>query len=600
MKIGIWLATALLTAVSTIFLFVGDIRAENFTLSDEGIMMLHIGTYLGDARASLTSKKDVPGPGVEFEMYMPASKAFEGTLDMVCSNYDRYDRSGGPNEPLVGTKVGKYDSFELKFTLISINGKTTADAGGTLIVGAKIGCEGSRGGFRPMSLGFGEGQDTNAVSTTSNGGETISEIGFTAYIANISDWEPNGSTVKLLVEPVAGDAAIPEQAQRERNEAKGKYIYVDANASETGNGTSWDRAFKYLQDGLAVAKTGDQIWVAQGVYTPDRDRHTSRGKNVSFTLKNGVAVYGGFPRGGGKWEDGNPSAYQTVLSGDLKANDAEITTLKDLPSHTSREDNSIHVVTASGTDETAVLDGFVITGGNTQTKNPEKGYLTIDLMQGGGLYCRSGSPTITNCIFKFNSAEEGGAVYFWRGNPKLTKCKFIDNYAQDSGAGIYLSECNPAVINCVFSRNTALEKGGAIYNEFNKAIIINCTITKNYAYAGGGLYNQKSTPMLTNCILWGNTSRYGADEPAQVYGVKINAGHCCIQGLTAELGGTANIAKDPLLADIEKDGYHLSANSPCINAGDSNAVPDEATSDIDDNPRITGSAVDIGACEYAR
>ena len=33
-------------------------------------------------------------------------------------------------------------------------------------------------------------------------------------------------------------------------------------------GTTWENAYSDLQDGLAVAKQGDQVWVAAGVYKP--------------------------------------------------------------------------------------------------------------------------------------------------------------------------------------------------------------------------------------------------------------------------------------------------------------------------------------------
>jgi hypothetical protein len=49
-----------------------------------------------------------------------------------------------------------------------------------------------------------------------------------------------------------------------------KIIYVDDNASEGEDGTSWSTAHKYLQDALAVAESGDEIWVAEGTYKPDQ------------------------------------------------------------------------------------------------------------------------------------------------------------------------------------------------------------------------------------------------------------------------------------------------------------------------------------------
>jgi predicted outer membrane repeat protein len=579
------------TVVLVAFLFAGISIAEDFTLSDEGLMMLHVGTYYYGATASIIAKRDVPEPGVEYEIHFPGVKPNDSTLEMVC------DKFGDSNDPLVGVNVGKYDRFTLKFTLISIDGKTTSDAGGQLYVGAYVGCDGRRGGFRPVCIGFGENAEPNAISATSFSGEILSNIGFAVYIGDTNGWNSNGSTITLLVEPASGAVALPKTPESKPRNITGKVIYVDNAATGSNDGSSWANAFKFLQDAIALASKGDEIWVARGVYKPNQGKQPAKGERAAtFMLKSGVGIYGGFPAGGGKWEDSAPLANETILSGDIKGDDVKVDNPAMLLTDPTRSDNALHVVTASGADDTALLDGFIITAGNAPGGNdrwPKEPLPT----QGGGLYCKAGSPTISNCIFKLNSALFGGAVYFWRGNPMPINCRFIDNYAGDSGGAMHNEECNPVLVNCVFTRNLANEKGGAIYNEANKANIINCTITKNYAYVGGGIYNQKSTPTVTNCILWGNTSRYGADEPAQLYGVKVEAGNCCIQGMTEQLGGKNCFAKDPQITDPDTDGFHLSTGSPCIDAGDSKAVPDDVGTDIDGNRRITGAAVDIGATE---
>ena len=81
-------------------------------------------------------------------------------------------------------------------------------------------------------------------------------------------------------------------------------IYVDANATGANNGTSWGDAYKYLQDALTEAEPnqGIQIWAAQGTYRPDANTSNPGGTNdrtATFQLINGVAIYGGFPSGGG-------------------------------------------------------------------------------------------------------------------------------------------------------------------------------------------------------------------------------------------------------------------------------------------------------------
>ena len=53
-------------------------------------------------------------------------------------------------------------------------------------------------------------------------------------------------------------------------------IFVDADAGPGGNGKSWQTAFDDLQDALAAAQGGDDIWVAEGTYTPAPPHGTRR------------------------------------------------------------------------------------------------------------------------------------------------------------------------------------------------------------------------------------------------------------------------------------------------------------------------------------
>ena len=145
-------------------------------------------------------------------------------------------------------------------------------------------------------------------------------------------------------------------------------IYVDISATGAKNGSSWADAFTNLQDALKDYNCSE-IRVAQGIYRPDINSAYPNGtgdRTATFQLINGVAIYGGFPTGGGTMEARNPAAYQTILSGDLLGNDRQVAEPCDLLNDPCRADNSYNVVTATeiGTTQTTVLDGFTITGGN--------------------------------------------------------------------------------------------------------------------------------------------------------------------------------------------------------------------------------------------
>lgn len=443
-------------------------------------------------------------------------------------------------------------------------------------------------------------------------------------------------------------------------------IFVDDDATGAGDGSSWVDAHNYLQDALAASSNGDDIWVAEGTYKPDRGGGITPGdRTATFALKSGVALYGGFPSGGGDWGDRDPVAYETVLSGDLNGNDVPVADPGDLSDEPTRAENSYHVVTSSGNDNTAVMDGFTITAGNangadtydsgggmystasssgptltncTFTGNAAGAEpITTAGDDGGGMYS-TGAPTLTHCTFSGNAArDDGGGMCNRVGSPRLTNCTFSGNSAQ-SAAGMYNGGGTPRLTNCTFSGNAASPSayGGGMYNSESSPVLINCTFSANSAGMTGGIHNVwNGDPALTNCILWGNSDAGGTGESAQISTSPPRLPviyYCCIQGWTGSLGGTTNTGDDPLLVDADgsddtagtaDDDLRLSAGSPCIDAGDNDAVPEDVADldgdgdttepiplDLDGSLRFvddlattdTGSGtppiVDMGAYEY--
>jgi hypothetical protein len=123
--------------------------------------------------------------------------------------------------------------------------------------------------------------------------------------------------------------------------------------------------------------------------------------------------------------------------------------------------NSITVVIGSGTDNTAIIDGFTITAGNAEGLNEANELNEWD--SGGGMFNSNGSPTITNCSFLGNEAFFYGAgmCNINNSSPTITNCIFSDNVATSGlGGGMASFISNPTLINCTFSRNQAHDGGG--------------------------------------------------------------------------------------------------------------------------------------------
>lgn len=83
-------------------------------------------------------------------------------------------------------------------------------------------------------------------------------------------------------------------------------------------GSSWGNPYINLQDALEAAQSGDEIWVAEGTYTPmggkDSDNEEYP-REQSFQLKSNVSLYGGFKGYEDFIAQRAGDANRTILSG---------------------------------------------------------------------------------------------------------------------------------------------------------------------------------------------------------------------------------------------------------------------------------------------
>jgi L-ascorbate metabolism protein UlaG (beta-lactamase superfamily) len=322
--------------------------------------------------------------------------------------------------------------------------------------------------------------------------------------------------------------------------AFGKIIYVDDDATGANDGTSWENAYVYLQDALTDANSAEkpvEIWVAQGIYKP----HLSQvpileffWRSTSFELINDIVLKGGYS---GVIESDPDTRdigfYKTILSGDLYGDDVEVANPCDLMDEPTRAENSFHVVMANEINATAILEGFIITGGNADgpdcfnfslgggmynlDSNPaiiNCTFIGNTSRYGSGMYNQDSNPTITNCTFDGNTSRYGGGggiSNFKDSNPILTRCIFVCNYAGFGGGMANSYNSSPILTDCTFSENSSEDRGGGMENwENSSPTLINCIFTGNLAWSGGGMTNDiESSPTLTNCTFRRNLARDG-------------------------------------------------------------------------------------------
>ncbi|HJR81383.1 MAG TPA: choice-of-anchor Q domain-containing protein, partial [Anaerolineales bacterium] len=241
----------------------------------------------------------------------------------------------------------------------------------------------------------------------------------------------------------------------------------------------------------------------EGIYKPGTDRSST------FSLMGGIAIYGGFAGVETSRDQRDPSAHLTVLSGDLNGDDNG-NIASDEP---ARAENAFHVVSSGGNGNTAILDGFTISGGNA---NLDSGTHTA---RGGGMWNGNGSPTLTNVTFAGNTSLELGGGMFNENNsrPTLTNVSFLNN-SSEGGGGLANHRSTPILTNVVFVNNNASYSGGGALNlSESHATFTNVTFTGNSAFSfGGGMSSYDSNPSVLSSTFVYNTA-FGNDHPFHTY-----------------------------------------------------------------------------------
>ncbi|MHC1737085.1 MAG: T9SS type A sorting domain-containing protein [Ignavibacteriaceae bacterium] len=226
----------------------------------------------------------------------------------------------------------------------------------------------------------------------------------------------------------------------------------------------------------------------------------------------------------------------------------------------------------------AVVDGFTIRNGY----NPSS--------FGGGVNIISGG-TVQNCLITNNQARDGGGVAI-DNSGIVQNCIVRNNLASDNGSngyggGIRLLNGGTAR-GCLVYGNTSLNYGGGI-NIWNAGRIENCTITNNTAPNGAGVRCRNNSVMVNSISYFNTGLNWQTNGTGQSF-----SNNCTTPALPS---GTGNITADPQFVNAGANDYRLLATSPAVDAGINSGWTGGAT-DLNGNPRLFNTTVDMGAFEY--
>ncbi len=330
-------------------------------------------------------------------------------------------------------------------------------------------------------------------------------------------------------------------------------IYINDTTIYSGSGGSWEQALagnaescKYpgqtlLYEAMKDALPGTEVWITSGNYTTT----LSGNRNHSFSIGNGVKVYGGFTGDETSVNQRNYLSNPTIFDGNINSYDLST-------------DNAYHVFNinpaGSAYSDSALLDGVVIRNGYAGGASPAN--------EGGGLLINANTKLKGfNLIIENNSSggNGGGIKINAMARVSLENCRVEHNsmilgyngsyYYSASGCGIYNSG-KLSIKNSQIRYNNEGKLGSGI-NNADSLVLFNCTVDSNRVIlvrdvTGAGLYNsgfcsiRNSTVNHNKATLPGGGIFNNAGAVLWVSGSQVNANFSTATGGTQKGGGLSN------------------------------------------------------------
>lgn len=255
--------------------------------------------------------------------------------------------------------------------------------------------------------------------------------------------------------------------------------------------------------------------------------------------------------------------------------------------------------------DTVYYGGGIYVG---DTCRPKLEYLNIinnKADYGGGVYCKSGSPKITNVrISNNNASRDGGGLYSVGSKYGFTisLSKITNNVAIMGGGFLYSGDFDNRCLHLIdteISNNTATyvgkyghESGGAINCGNSRIIMENVTMVNNKGFNDfymGNYYLEIHNSIIYKTKIFLYSEHDTVNSTIVDYSNIENGQNNFILNNAKLTWGIGNTTASPQFVNENYADYHLKSTSPCINMGN----PDSIFYDSD------GTRNDIGAYEFS-
>ena len=330
-----------------------------------------------------------------------------------------------------------------------------------------------------------------------------------------------------------------------------RYVNV-SNATPASPYTSWGTAATNVQQAIDVSASGDEVWVAPGVYRSWTYLRIPDGKTLRLrSWVSRAAVL-----------DAQNQSTALIVRG----TNSEVSGFTVKNGFSSDYGGGIYLMAPSTVSNCLVISnrayggaGICVYASGTRVVNSTIQHNRARNSGGGVLFNNHSTGYVANCEISFNTASNGGGGVYVQYAGAISNCWIVDNQViTGSGGGVDLY-FGGRVANSVVAGNSAATRGGGIHARYEGGTVAHCTVVDNTCEGEGGGIWLANACTTANSIVYYNV----APTSPNFYVSTATALHNC----TIPAVGDGCVTNAPLFSFLATRSLTLEGTSPCIDAG---------------------------------